>query len=317
MTGIQHVEISNRDAKFKFDLNRNITIIRGNSGTGKTTLYEMISDYTRLAEKSGVNVACDKRCVALTDSDWEHQLGQISGSIVFIDEGSKYIRSIDFARIIQQTDNYYVIFSRESLSNLPYSVDEIYEIKTSGKYHSFKKMYNSSESHFYTKEKKKSGDIEVVLTEDSKSGYQFFENYFIDITCVSAESNTKIFSWLNDNKKKNRSILVIADGAAFGSQIDKVLKLQSSVDFQLCLPESFEWLILKSGIIKVNGIEDVLRNPSVYIESSENFSWEEFFTSYLIQKTKGTSFAYKKIKLNPVYSNKVNAEKIMKEIQSE
>lgn len=154
MTGIQHVEISNRDAKFKFDLNRNITIIRGNSGTGKTTLYEMISDYTRLAEKSGVNVACDKRCVALTDSDWEHQLGQISGSIVFIDEGSKYIRSIDFARIIQQTDNYYVIFSRESLSNLPYSVDEIYEIKTSGKYHSFKKMYNSSESHFYTKEKK-------------------------------------------------------------------------------------------------------------------------------------------------------------------
>ena len=45
MKGIQHIEVSNRKVKFKFDLIRNITIIRGESGTGKTTLYNMISDY--------------------------------------------------------------------------------------------------------------------------------------------------------------------------------------------------------------------------------------------------------------------------------
>ena len=52
MTGIQHVRVSNRDADFKFDLYRNITIVRGKSGTGKTTLYDMqiIRDSRRKAE---------------------------------------------------------------------------------------------------------------------------------------------------------------------------------------------------------------------------------------------------------------------------
>ena len=48
MKGKQHIIVSNRDAKFKFDLNRNITIVRGNSGTGKTTLlnyYDMTFHY--------------------------------------------------------------------------------------------------------------------------------------------------------------------------------------------------------------------------------------------------------------------------------
>lgn len=48
MKGIQHIEVSNRKVKFKLDLIRNITIIRGESGTGKTTLYNMISDYCHL-----------------------------------------------------------------------------------------------------------------------------------------------------------------------------------------------------------------------------------------------------------------------------
>ena len=128
MTGTHHVEVKNRDAAFKFDLCRNITIVRGDSGTGKTTLYEMIADYTRLKEASGVNISCDKPCVALTDIDWKNQLKSIKDSIVFIDEGADYLQTRDFAGAVKKTDNYYVIFNRESLHDLPYSVEEIYEI---------------------------------------------------------------------------------------------------------------------------------------------------------------------------------------------
>jgi len=138
MKGIQHIEVSNREAKYKFDLYRNITIVRGKSGTGKTTLFDMISDYTRLSDKSGVNISSTKKCVALVDIDWRNQLNGIRDSIVFIDEGSEYVRTKEFAEIIKKSDNYYVIFNRESLHDLPYSVNEIYEIKTSGKQHSFK-----------------------------------------------------------------------------------------------------------------------------------------------------------------------------------
>ena len=314
MKGIQHVEVSNRDAKYKFDLHRNITIVRGNSGTGKTTLFDMITDYTRLKKSSGVNISCEKECVSLIDTDWQHQLQNISDSIVFIDEGSEYLRSKKFAETIKNTDNYYVIFNRESLHELPYSVEEIYEIHPSGKYYSFKKMYQSNKKDIYYKDHiDEKSKIDILLTEDSKSGFQFYENYFKDTEtkCEPSYSNADIFKRLKEHK--DRKILVIADGAAFGSEIDRVLKLQSSISFKICLPESFEWLILKSGLIKTDDIKQMLDNPAEYIESSEFFSWENFFEEYLVRNTVNTPFQYSKKKINPVYLG-ANAKKIISEI---
>ena len=47
----------------------------------------------------------------------------------------------DFADAVKHSDNYYVIVTRESLPALPYSVDEIYGIKSSGKYGTLQKTY--------------------------------------------------------------------------------------------------------------------------------------------------------------------------------
>ena len=71
------------------------------------------------------------------------------------------------------------------------------------------------------------------------------------------------------------------------------------------MPESFEWLILSSGLIP--GVTDVMDHPSEHIDSSKYFSWEQFFTSFLISRTKGSYLTYKKERLNPVY--KQNKEK--------
>ena len=108
-------------------------------------------------------------------------------------------------------------------------------------------------------------------------------------------------------------IFVVADGAAFGSEIDRVLKLPGQ-NFRLCLPESFEWLILKSGLIRTEDIDMVLENPSEYIESSRYFSWENYFEQYLIENTVNTPFQYAKKEINPVFLNDVNSEKIIAEI---
>ena len=51
------------------------------------------------------------------------------------------------------------------------------------------------------------------------------------------------------------------------------------------LPESFEWLILQSGVIRSQTIQPILSSPSEYVESSEYFSWEQFFTDLLVTES--------------------------------
>ncbi len=55
------------------------------------------------------------------------------------------------------------------------------------------------------------------------------------------------------------------DGVAFGSEIEKLRRLNNQID--LYLPESFEQMILKSGIMEENKIKEILNHPEEYIES--------------------------------------------------
>lgn len=41
MRGIHHITIQNKRVRYDFDVRRNITVIRGDSATGKTTLVDM------------------------------------------------------------------------------------------------------------------------------------------------------------------------------------------------------------------------------------------------------------------------------------
>lgn len=150
MNGSHLVKISRRrGTKYTFTIKRNITIVRGDSGTGKTTLFDMVADYMRAGEQSGVSLQCDCPCVALTDYDWRNQLSSVHDSIVFVDEGLKEIHSDEFAHHVLYSSNYFVLISRADFPNLPYSVDEIYKIRTSGKYHSFVPVYQDRGNHRY------------------------------------------------------------------------------------------------------------------------------------------------------------------------
>ena len=163
MKGKYRVIVSTKRLKYDFELRRNLTIVRGDSATGKTTLVDMIQDYVNNPSGTPVELSCDKKCYVLAGTLWKEQLNGISDSIVFIDEGNEFIK----------TDNYYVIISRESLPALPYSVEEIYGIKTSGKYGTLKQSYHEFYRLYGADTYKDSVAPEVVITEDSNSGYQF------------------------------------------------------------------------------------------------------------------------------------------------
>lgn len=311
MKGKYHIIVQNNKVKFEFDIKRNITIVRGDSATGKTTLVSLIDTYDRLGADSGIEVLCKKRCLTINNSNWEYILNSISECIVFIDEENTIVKSDNFARKIRETDNYYVIITRENLPNLPYSVEEVYGIHNSGRYSDMRRTYNSFYQLYTTENSVKNEPVEIVIAEDSNSGHEFFKAVTADdISCISAGGKTKIKRLVNDNKGKK--LLIIADGAAFGSEMGELYRyIEKHHEVSLYLPESFEWLILKSGLIDGNRIVDILQHTEDYLESSDFFSWERFFTKLLISETEGTYLQYSKQKLNEVYLNAKEKEQIL------
>lgn len=313
MRGTHRVIVQNKRIRYDFEIKRNITLIRGDSATGKTALVDMIREHYENGSASAVELVCDKECAVLEGRTWFGQLSMMKDSIVFIDEGNDFVMNNDFAAAIQDTDNYYVIVSREGIPSLPYSVDEIYGIRDSGKYGTLKRTYNEF-YHLYQKaDYHQDVKPEKVITEDSNSGFQFFrgvcgkEN---KITCISAQGKSNIFSAIVNLPAEK--ILVIADGAAFGSEMQKLMSLvKNRPNVTLYLPESFEWLILKAGLIEDGSVAEMLERPQDYIDSRDYFSWERYFTRQLVQRTQDNYLKYTKSSLNPVYLQDKVADRIL------
>ena len=317
MKGKHKIEVRSKRIVFTIELERNITILRGDSATGKTTLVEMLSAYENYGRKSGITIVCDKTCRVLSGALWEAQLKDIQDAIVFVDEGSTFVSSLDFARAIQKTDNYYVLVTREDLSTLPYSVNAILELKKTTS--RFKRTYNKAYPIYdsLSASDVELGSVEKLLTEDANSGYQLFtkvgEKY--GIVCIPAAGKDNIKQKIFP--MKSEKVLVIADGAAFGPQMNDIYRLmqEDNAKFSLYLPESLEWLLLKADLLGQPDIIEILQHPADFIESSEFFSWERFFTNLLEQRTKDISYMrYDKAKLPEFYLQEKNLEKIIAEM---
>jgi len=302
MKGKYRIVIANKKIKYDFEIKRNLTIIKGDSATGKTTLVDLVAEYYENGEASGIHVQCDRTCAVLEGRDWKTLLSAFHNSILFIDEGNSFVRTPDFAAEIKNTDNYYVIVTREALPVLPYSVTEIYGIRDSGKYGLLKQTYNEMYRIYGDMNPVKQIHPDIVITEDSGAGFQFFYDVCKNgkTNCLTAAGKSNIFSQVQ--QVSAGTVLVIADGAAFGPEMEKVMSLaRIKKELYLYLPESFEWLILSSGIIKDGELSQILSATNDYVESKKYTSWEQYFTAVLIEKTKDTYLAYTKRKLNKAY----------------
>ena len=67
---------------------------------------------------------------------------------------------------------------------------------------------------------KESVKVDYIITEDSKAGYQFFKKVYSSehLQCISADGKSNIYKHL----KKDKNVLVVADGAAFGSEMKDI-----------------------------------------------------------------------------------------------
>lgn len=238
MKGKYKVIVRNNKLHYEFEIKRNITIIQGDSATGKTTLINMLRQAENLGESSGVDVLSNVPCRILEGVSWKLILQNTVGTIFFIDEENAFINTEEFAAEVRGSDNYFVLITRENLYNLTYSVEEIYGLYASGRYQNTKKIYQ------------------------------------------------------------------------------QMYRIYSDIQELPIKPESFEWIVLKSGLIDDREIRKILETPELFIDSKKYFSWERFFTNLLIEKTKNSYLQYRKSAINKTYLHSKNKEKILNCIEA-
>ena len=309
MTGKYDIEVYNNKVHYFLTVKRNITVIQGNSATGKTELIRLIQEHEENGISSGISLLCSVKCTVLTSVDWELRLRSLSGRIIFIDESASFTASKRFAELVRGSDNYFVIVTRDDLSQLPYSIEEIYGLRNtsdSQKYKSFKKVYNEM-YHLYDFRQGVKALPEIVITEDSNSGFEFFGIMYPGI-CVSAHGKSRIYTELR--KHPQEAILAIVDGAAFGSEIGKIYRYLLSGKHKCVLyaPESFEYLILSAGILEIP--REVIHETWLLADSREYMSWEEYYTKFLITISGGTIYQYSKTKLVEAYRTEGSVKRI-------
>ena len=306
MKGSYWFRAKSKKVLFEFSIRRNITVIKGDSATGKTTLLRILYEYLRMGKQSGYAVSTNvSYYVYVRDEvgrDWKDALYPLKNTVVFIEENNEFVFTKEFTSFVKKSGNYFVFVTRAPLKMLPYSIHEIYEIITDGKrtdikesYHEFREIY----SNYPIIENNK---IQNIVTEDSNSGYQFWTHAFKNSHVTSSNGNGNLIKQVEELGPGDA--LVIADGAAFGSLMESCMssfQVQTDRRISLWLPESFEYLILKSGVLKSEKITQILENISEYVECEKYESWESFFTELLVTLTAGGVEKYSKNVLNAYY----------------
>jgi hypothetical protein len=303
MKGRYDVVLYNNKVHYHLTIKRNITILRGDSASGKSEFIRLLAQYNGSPKSSGISLICDRECIVLNEGNWKLYLETYRERIFFIDEGNDFLRTKEFADAVKGADNYFVIISRENFPNLPYSVDEIYGLRE-GKYREAKRVYNEM-YRIYGNLPDPQQKPEIVITEDSNSGNEFFELLFPG-KCISANGKSNIKRVLLEHM--GESVLAVVDGAAFGPEMQDCMELTEVYPVSIFAPESFEFLILESGLIEVP--MTVLEQTWDYADSVKYFSWEEFYTWYLSDISRNEVYQYSKRKLNNFFKTAGSIKRI-------
>ena len=137
MKGKHIISIASRKAIYHLELERKISVLKGNSGTGKSSMIRLIAEYLEYGKQSGVKLSTDSMIslsVLTNNSEWSEILKSVHDTVLFIDEDVRYLYSESFQRELWSADCYAVIVSRSGrFTALPYSIFGIYELVTEKK----------------------------------------------------------------------------------------------------------------------------------------------------------------------------------------
>lgn len=297
MTGEYTLKVWTSKVRYEICVRRKYTFINGESGSGKTKLITLLD----MAEGNRqIRVSCTIDFEVITSvKAFRNALDSRKGkkTLFFIDEvvcNRLYLLDggIQFAKDTMESEGYFILITRKQFATIPYSVREIYDLKR--RMDSFNR-YDIVLSNTYEWNNCLPCNPDCFITEDSRVGYLFFKNSLSGCDVISAYGNSNVDTLLKEilNTKNDYNIVcVFADGAAYGCYIKRLIETVeegtrgSKKRVDLLLFESFEYVILRSGIFKVE--EGKLLKTYEYADSTKYPSWERYYTDLLEEVSNGS-----------------------------
>lgn len=135
MNGEINLTVSTSQTMFQLKFDRNISIIRGDTGTGKSYLCDLL-DKANMPD-SGITVSVDRdiQIIVMPSTTlnssvtrpWNVIIASTENALFFIDEDCDCLSGTpaNLSQVIRHTSNYYVIISRKNLADLSYAVYEL------------------------------------------------------------------------------------------------------------------------------------------------------------------------------------------------
>lgn len=308
MTGEVSFTIYTPGERIQVSLKRKYNVFPGKTGTGKSYIWKVLSLALKKDEKSKSNPVTLKNDVPIylinSINDLEKAcLGGKPEGICILDE-PEGMTEREIAEYTLKAPHYYMIITREAIEALPYSVHAVFELRL----RKGRNADNLTATELYSFDTRIDFEPKIIITEDSNSGYQFFKHVFKDAEVISANGKSNISRLLNTLIVQGKTdILVVADGAAFGSNVKALFETLSQANVydaaRVCiyLPESFEWLVLSSDIFRKFNLKDKLEHTENYAESAIYKSWETYYTELLVDLSRQYNHVYRKSKLSEFY----------------
>jgi len=320
LIGKYNIIVDAKKRYYEFDVKRKFTIITGDSATGKSILFKDITNghftkiyVTKYNSKNKLEYTDTKLIPFLNIErfDGNTPFSQYKNQIIIIDEHVVKLTK-DFIKLMRESDNYFILITRNKLGYLNYAIEEIFCLTCDTKnitqlMYKFDTMYKLHNIHIIS-----NTSDNLIITEDSQSGLQLFSKLFNNCNVISANGRGNICNLLykvNINNYKN--IFIIVDGAAFGSDMQSLSTiLFNNSNIHLIAPESFEYLLLKSIYRNVERtdyneyipIELCLSKPYDMIDDKYgDGSWEIYFEKLIKLYTQNTEFEYSKHNLKSIY----------------
>lgn len=264
------IKLTVGDQIFDFEFKRRISIICGDSGTGKTCFIDNV--HRVVQNQATVGYKCESnrpniRVITSEDTRDMFWLNSVEHGVILADEDVMFHGGISkFIKKIIPHDIWLVVVSRktEIKIKMECAADSIYQIVTNG---NVKTLVPDIDILPVEKTNRE------IVTEDEKSGNQFYS--FLCNKKISSIHGKDSFYKMEPYELSEKIFAV--DLAVFGSHLHENKSLYH-LSFDVFDYNSFEQLLTSMNLSDSENIKQMLNHPELYANKKCFYSWESFYT---------------------------------------